>query len=201
MKFFNLIILFVFISFSAGLKAQTTPVEGSLDGGTIESQLTWLLKKSPNYQEYEMIKRFMAVKMKANVLDTLKVMRASINEGKTTIAAQQTQIDNLKTELANTNQTLDQTNKEKDSISFLGMLMNKAAYNALLWGIIAALIGLLVWFIYKFRNSNLVTQQARAKLSEVEEEFESHRSRALEREQKVRRQLQDELNKQKAGKS
>jgi len=182
MKFRNLLLLFIIVSFSAGLKAQTTPVEGSLDGGTIDSQLTWLLKKSPNYQEYEMIKRFMAVKMKANVLDTLKVMR-------------------LKGELANTNQTLDQTNKEKDSISFLGILMNKSGYNALMWGIVAVLIGLLVWFVYKFRNSNLVTQQARAKLSEIEEEFEAHRSRALEREQKVRRQLQDEINKQKAGKN
>ncbi|NER15791.1 tRNA (guanine-N1)-methyltransferase [Spongiivirga citrea] len=201
MKFFNLLILFVFISFSSGLRAQTAPVEGSLDGGTIDSQLTWLLKKSPNYQEYEMIKRFMALKMKQNVLDTLKVMRASINEGKNTITAQQTQIDNLKIELGNTNQNLEQTTKEKNSMSFLGILMNKAAYNALLWGIITALVGLLVWFIYKFRNSNLVTQQARAKLSEVEEEFEAHRSRALEREQKVRRQLQDEINKQKAGKS
>ncbi|MFP2994317.1 tRNA (guanine-N1)-methyltransferase [Spongiivirga sp. MCCC 1A20706] len=201
MKFFKLILLFLVISFSTGLQAQTTPVEGSLDGGTIESQLTWLLKKSPNYQEYEMIKRFMANKMKANVLDTLKVMRASINEGKNTITAQQNQINNLKTELANTNQTLEQTNKEKDSISFLGILMSKSGYNALLWGIIAVLIGLLVWFVYKYRNSNLITQQARAKLSEVEEEFEAHRSRALEREQKVRRQLQDEINKQKAGKS
>jgi hypothetical protein len=31
----------------------------------------------------------------------------------------------------------------------------------------------------------------------LDEEFETHRKTALEREQKVRRQLQDELNKQK----
>ncbi len=34
-------------------------------------------------------------------------------------------------------------------------------------------------------------------LAETEEEFEDHRKRALEREQKVMRRLQDELNKQK----
>ena len=35
-------------------------------------------------------------------------------------------------------------------------------------------------------------------LAETEEEFEAHRKRALEREQKVMRKLQDEINKQKA---
>ena len=36
------------------------------------------------------------------------------------------------------------------------------------------------------------------KLAETEQEFEEHRKRALEREQQVRRKLQDEINKNKS---
>jgi len=59
-------------------------------------------------------------------------------------------------------------------------------------------LALLLFFIYKFKGSNSSTRDAKHKLGEVESEYEEHRRNALEREQKVRRQLQDELNKQKS---
>ena len=56
---------------------------------------------------------------------------------------------------------------------------------------------MLLFFIYKYRNSNAITKQSNKSLAEIEEEFEEHRRNALEREQKVRRQLQDMINEQK----
>jgi uncharacterized membrane protein (DUF106 family) len=83
-------------------------------------------------------------------------------------------------------------------MALLGMQTSKTNYNVIMWTIIAALTALLLFFIYKFKNSNSLTKEAKYKLEEVESEFEEHRRNALEREQKVRRQLQDELNKNKA---
>ena len=82
-------------------------------------------------------------------------------------------------------------------MSLLGLQMSKTSYNILMWTIIGGLLTLLLIFIFKFKNSNSVTKAAKKALAETEEEFEEHRRSALEREQKVRRQLQDELNKQK----
>ena len=67
----------------------------------------------------------------------------------------------------------------------------------MLWTIITGLLLLLLFFIYKFRQSNILTQEAKSGLSDLEMEYEDHRRRALEREQKISRQLQDELNKHK----
>ena len=83
-------------------------------------------------------------------------------------------------------------------MSLLGMQMTKTGYNILLWSIIGGLLVLLLLFIFKFKNSNVITRNAKLALAETEEEFEAHRKRALEREQKVMRRLQDEINKQKA---
>ena len=85
-------------------------------------------------------------------------------------------------------------------MSLFGMQMRKAGYSALMWSFIAILLALLLLFIYKFRNSNIITKQAKKSLEDTEREFDEHRSIALEREQKVRRQLQDEINKQKTNK-
>ena len=75
--------------------------------------------------------------------------------------------------------------------------MSKTSYSLIMWLLIIVLLALLILFIYKFNNSNSVTRIAKNNLADIEEEFEEHRRYALEREQKVRRQLQDELNKQK----
>jgi len=82
-------------------------------------------------------------------------------------------------------------------MSFLGMQVSKSTYNSILWTVIAGLLGTLLFFIYKFKKSNTLTQEARSNLSELEVEYEDHRRRALEREQKISRQLQDEINKYK----
>ena len=99
--------------------------------------------------------------------------------------------------MTKTQDTLTATNTEKDSMALFGLQMSKTSYNMLMWAIIAGLLVLLITFIYKFKNSNSVTKDAKSALAEIENEFEEHRRNALEREQKVRRQLQDELNKQK----
>jgi len=78
--------------------------------------------------------------------------------------------------------------------------MSKAIYKMVMWFIIAVLLALLAYFIYKFKNSNTITREAKKSLLDIEEEFEEHRKTAVEREQKVRRQLQDEINKQKTTK-
>jgi len=56
-----------------------------------------------------------------------------------------------------------------------------------------------LFFIYRFKNSNFLTQQAKSALTDVEAEFEQHRRRSLEREQKISRELQDVINKNKKG--
>ena len=85
-------------------------------------------------------------------------------------------------------------------MSFFGILVSKATYNIILWTLITGLLLLLLFFIYKFRNSNILTQEAKTNLAELEVEYEDHRRRALEREQKISRQYQDEINKNKKAK-
>ena len=75
--------------------------------------------------------------------------------------------------------------------------MTKTGYNTILWSIITGLLAFLLFFIYRFKASNTITKQANALLADTEAEFENYKAKALEREQKVRRELQDELNKQK----
>lgn len=193
----TLISFLFFIVSNAQQTANNEDDKLSLTEGTVDNQFEYVIQKSNNYQEYKVVKKTWLYALKAHTMDSLKAIRKDLVDTQTVVDSQSTEIAALKTNLAETQSTLADTNEEKDNMALFGLQMSKNNYNVLMWSIIAALFALLLIFIYKFRNSNSVTKLAKKSLLETEDEFEEHRRTALEREQKVRRQLQDEINKQK----
>ncbi|WP_439152653.1 tRNA (guanine-N1)-methyltransferase [Winogradskyella sp.] len=197
------VLLFSFQSINAQNTTEKSEEQYSLDSGTIDNQFEYIFRKSGNFkglkgQKYEAVKYSSLLKLKANVLDSLKTTYTELESSQNIVNSQAKEIEQLKTNLANTQNTLEQTNTEKNNMALLGIQTSKTNYNVIMWSIIAALLALLFFFIFKFKGSNSATREAKHKLEEVEVEFEEHRRTALEREQKVRRQLQDEINKNKA---
>jgi len=203
-KLSAILLLFLAITFQthAQKESDASAEKLSLNSGTIDNQFEFLVKKSTNWRDqrgvnYEVIRRHWVATIRQHVKDSLKAVRKDLNNTQAIVDKQVEEITSLKTSLNNTQGTLDQTNLEKDSMSLFGMQMSKGGYNGLMWSIIAGLLALTLFFLFKFKTSNAITRQAKRSLKETEEEFEDHRRIALEREQKVRRQLQDEINKQK----
>ncbi|WP_299365818.1 tRNA (guanine-N1)-methyltransferase [Winogradskyella sp.] len=198
-----LVVTFSLHTINAQTNTANTKDLYSLDSGSIDNQFEYVFRKSGNFkgtngQPYEAVKLAWLLKLKSNVLDSLKTTYKNLEDSKTLVEGQAKEISTLKTKLVDTQTTLDQTNTEKNNMTLLGMQTSKTNYNVIMWTIIAVLFALLLLFIFKFKNSNALTKGAKLKLEEVETEFEEHRRVALEREQKVRRQLQDEINKNKA---
>lgn len=196
-------LLFVLIFIPTISAQENSDDQLSLDSSNINDQFEYLLEKSGNFkglsgQPYKAVKLSMFLTLQKHTNDTLRVIREDLAKVKATVDTQANEISNLKSNLETTQTTLDKTRKEKDSMALFGMQMSKSGYNVLMWGIIGLLLAMLIFFIFKYKSSNSITKQAKKALSEIEEEFEEHRKTALEREQKVRRQLQDEINKQKS---
>ncbi|SHJ03845.1 hypothetical protein [Aquimarina spongiae] len=197
--FFSIIIT---LSFSNQAKAQeeNLSAEQALQQESIEGQFDVVIKKSGRYQEYKVVKQVWLNKLKSNTIDSIKTLESKLTVSNQQIEQQKTTISGLQESLNKTNEDLAAVTNEKDSMSFVGASVSKSSYKTIMWLIVGGLVLLLSFFIFKFKNSNAVTVQAKKALAETEAEFEDHRRRALEREQKVMRKLQDEINKQrKAG--
>ncbi len=201
------IALTLILLFTNTLHAQQTADEEdpasklSLTEGNIDNQFEFVIQRSNNYQEYKVVKKNWLYTLKKNTLDSLARVEKELAEAINLTKTQNTEIASLKGELQESNDHVSTLTNERDSISFFGVLIDKTTYKATMWGIVGLLAVVLFFFIYKFKNSNAVTHSARKALSELEQEYEDHRKKALEREQKVRRQLQDEINKQKISKT
>lgn len=184
-----------FLSFSITGFSQST--QKFIDSGSVNNQFDFLIDKSNRYQEYKVVRITWLNALKSNVNDSLEVKDKDLNLNRILIGNQASQIDSLNTELGKAKSDIGRLDNENQSFSLFGIQFKKSVFRIIFFSIIGGLLLLLVIFISRFKASNRITQQIKSNLKEVEEEFETHRKVALEREQKVRRQLQDELNKQK----
>jgi len=175
--------------------AQETTKELSLTNSTVNEKFDYVITKSNNFKEFKVVKRVWLHTLKKQVLDSVNKQKGEIKTLAVIIEDQKSNTKKLESKIATLNNDITQVNTDKDNISFIGSDMKKGAFKNLFWGIISVLSILLLFFIYKFKNSNTTTQEAKAQLADVEKEYESHKKTALEREQKVMRKLQDELNK------
>lgn len=189
-----LVACLVLLTMANTMTAQTTP-ETAQGPQTVDEQFSDILRTSNNYQEFKVIKKVRLNRLQANIKQRIDGLQQEITSLKGDIEKQQATIENLTASLSDTQNTLEATNKEKDSINFFGSQMSKGSYQTMMWSIAGILLLGLLLFIYKYNSSNSITREARHKLDEVETEFEEYRKKALEKEQKLGRQLQDERNK------
>ncbi|MDZ4843944.1 MAG: hypothetical protein SH857_00190 [Chitinophagales bacterium] len=193
--------LLLFFCVNVGFAQETPETETpdsekpSLDKGTISSQFDYVINESNRYQEYKVVKMEWLSKLKSHVADSLKAVQKELETTRQTVTSQKKEIEDLNGQVKNTNENLSSVNNEKNSIEFLGAQTNKSTYKTIMWTIVAGLLALLGFFIYKFNSSNVLTTEAKKAFQELQTEFDNHKKSAREREQKLARQLQDELNK------
>ena len=181
-------ILFISISF-----AQKTKDTGET---SIRGEFDRLYRVSTNYKEYKVINKEKFLNLKQQVLDSSKASQNLLIEKNNLLKA--AKLDNKKNQdlLTLTKLTLETALKKENSISLFGIQLSKFIYNLLLWTLILLLLVLVIYLSFKFQKNNFLTKRAEQNLKNVEYEYEQYRKKALEREQKLRRTLQDEINKQ-----
>lgn len=189
MKSYILSIFFILIALTSF--SQEEPQEDN----SINGQFDKIYRTSTTYQVYKVIGKDKYQVLKKNVLDSLKNSKNTILEKENLLKKERENILKLNASLNKTKSDLDEALKKENSISLFGTQVSKIVYNLTLWIIIITLSLLLAFFVFKFSRSNILTKKAKENLEDVEQEFESHRKKSIEREQKLRRQLQDEINK------
>lgn len=191
MKKILILILPLFL-FSAQLFAQDSI---QVHKNTLNDQMNDAFEKSNSYQEYKVIKKTQLATLKRNILDSLSTFDRKISSQRDELRLQKSEIDSLRKTLQTTQDNLTASQEKEDGIQVLGILTSKSTYNAIMWGIILLLLLVGGFLFYRFLNSHKVTNASQLKIAEMEIELEDHRRNSLEREQKLRRKLQDEINK------
>ena len=161
----------------------------------IADKFSEVIESSNTFKGYKVVDQNELNSLQEETFDYIQNLRAEIERSEEAMNSQQQNIVNLEEELAAVNSQLEQLQADKDSIAFLGMPFDKSSYKSIMWGIVGVLVLALAFFMYRFKKSQSVTVEARKRMEETEKEFEAYRAKALEKEQRLGRMLQDERNK------
>jgi hypothetical protein len=176
---FTIIILVA--GFTRGISQTTMPE--ILEKGTLQEQMKYLEEKTRIYENYRAIREDMFQLVMKNTLDSLQKAKNNINELSLQKKNLNSRIDSLNKNLVTTKDQLGEMTRTKDSISIIGIEMNKIAYNSLMWTIIAVLALLLVIGFLAFKRNRVVTVSTKKELAELKSEFEAYRTKTrLDRE-------------------
>ena len=178
-----------------GSLAQEDIQNDSLTENPIEAEFIDLMESSNNYQSYKVVELRKLTALQQSTTNFIAQLNGEIEELEATLAERQQNIEQQEAALDDLRDQLEQVTAERDAITFLGMPIDKGTYQAIMWGIVAILVLVLLVFIYRFTKSNADTKEARKRQEDVEAEFEIFRAKALEKEQRMGRMLQDERNK------
>ncbi|TFH26732.1 MAG: hypothetical protein E4H10_06170, partial [Bacteroidia bacterium] len=156
-----------------------------LDSATLETQLGYIHSNTRVYDNFRAIREDIFLKLKRNVLDTLIAEKLQVAQLNSRLTERNFEIERLNTDLGRTKNELDESIRNKNSLSIFGISMNKAVYNSVMWFIVLGLAALAVIMLVLFRRSHIVTSQTKNELKTTLEEFDQYRKNSREKYEKM----------------
>lgn len=158
-----------------------------LDKGNLMEQKQFIIENSFVKGSFISTKTDWLNKFHTHILDSVNKLKTELTVSKQQATTILNENNALKSEISQNEELL----LKKDTISFLGIPMSKIAYKSIMWILVILLAAGLGYYVYKFKNSHVLTKAAIQRYEELEEEYKESRSRSLEREQLLNRKLFD----------
>ena len=156
-----------------------------LDTATIENQLNSVHQRTRVYDNFRAIRDDIFLQMKKNVNDSLTATKLEIATLNSNLADRNFQIETLNSDLTRIKNERDEAIRNKDSMSFIGIQMNKALYNSILWFVILGLLVVSAVLFLLFKRAHVVTTQVKGELETMQREFEEHKRSSREKYEKL----------------
>lgn len=174
----------LFSSFFQPASAQTG-ILAVQDSATLEAQLDYLHQNTRVYNNFRAIREDVFLKMKRNVIDTVNEEKLLVAQLNSRLTERDFEIETLNTELGRTKNERDEAITNQNSLTILGISMNKAVYNSVMWFILLGLAALAVIMLVLFKRSHVVTSQTKTELENTTNEFNDYRKNAREKYEKL----------------
>ncbi len=170
-------------------------ITGWSNAQTLNDQFNTLKEDAGNYKQFKVIdeaalNNFWKTTMdsvrslkneKANLIGENSQKESNIRQLETTIDAKDDQIEALETQTS--------------SISVFGAVMEKSTFIFISFFTIGALVVVLLLLLYQYKDNNKVAKEKVKAYDKLNNDFEEYKRNALEKQMKLRRDLQTERNK------
>ena len=166
------------------------------DTSSVKEKFNLIYNTSSSYKEFKVIRKSRFLNLRDQVSDSIKLLNNELELKGEKINTLEQDLNNINKVLLNSIAEKTAAIEMKNSIFFFGLKLHKSSYKFMNWMIFTLLVGALSFLIYKYKSSYRIILSAKESLQESEEELVKFKKKSMENDQKLRRQLQDEINKQ-----
>lgn len=171
------------------VKIPAQPVDGSLKG-----QYEDLIRYSWMQKGYRVVNSARLNNLWKSVNDSINNNKKQLAETKQKLDQQAKQLNAFKDQTGSANDFTPRSAVTVNQIEILGMAVDVATYNWIVWGAIMALgLGLAAVLFTTTKNSQDARQHKQL-YEEISREYQSYKTKSKEKEQKLARELQTERN-------
>ena len=162
---------------------------------SVVKQFETTISKANNYQDYKVIKKQAIRSLQNEVTNEIDRLETKINNLDQIISKRNETIKSLKAEVSSLKTKNSSLENQQEEMKLFGSIsLTKTTYRLVLWSIVAVLLLLLLFFMFRFRRSHIINAEIKANLKNLDQEFQNYKHNALEKQQKLGRQLQDAKN-------
>ncbi len=161
---------------------------------TLREQFVFLKEESNTYKDKKIIRETELNRFWTNVRDSLSQVHQQLALTKSNINARKAEIDTLNAKLESQREMVEESEHASTHISVMGIDILKNNFLSFFWITASVLTLLLLGALYQYRHSKMVTSKTQYNLRAIQRELEDFRKKSLEKERKLRRELQTERN-------
>jgi uncharacterized membrane-anchored protein YhcB (DUF1043 family) len=161
---------------------------------TLNEQFVQLKESSNTYNNFKIIRETRLDAFWVGVIDSIGATKEQLQFTQTKVNELQKELEGIKKDMAAKDKELAAHQHATTHISVLGIDVLKENFIYTFWGVISFLVLALLIIGYRFKENNRVTATTRKENSTLKEEMEEFKKRSLEKEKKLRRELQTERN-------
>ena len=166
-----------------------------LQRATLEERFSIMKSKSQTYGDYKVIKEGVLDGVWKITRDSIRTQRALVNERKATIASLENQLQNIQATLQQKEASMADLVNASTHISVLGMNFEKNTFVATFFTLLVGLLMALGVMTGKLKSMYAAIREKIDLINATNFEFEEYKHKALDKQTKLSRELQNERNK------
>ncbi|CAN5429543.1 hypothetical protein BH10BAC4_BH10BAC4_16240 [soil metagenome] len=175
--------------------AQPASQEALDEKSTLRERFQIMKAKSQTYGDYKVVKEFVLDGVWKMTNDSINTAKARFSEARTRIVALETELKNTQLVLQEKEASVQEIEYAGTHISVLGIPFEKSVFVTIVSIIIAGLIVLLALLSGKLKLMYSSVKEKIDLINTTVNEFEDYKRKALDRQTKLSRELQNERNK------
>ncbi|MDJ1471597.1 hypothetical protein [Xanthocytophaga flava] len=161
---------------------------------SLNSQYQQLKEGSNNYQDFKVIKQTSLDAFWSKVQDSVNVTKKKLKASTDEIQALKTQVAKLEQQVKAKEDQMQKNDEASQQVPVLGINVDKNGYVMFSYIVYVALLAVLAFFFFQYKNSNQVTVSTRKDFEEARDQVDDYKKKLLEIQTALGRELQTERN-------